>query len=152
MQHYSEFKTVDEAVEKMADGDWPTARAERLYMFMDCWVSSSMNKSSSPDDGFGWCGLHTTESSGAVSSSGCHRSKRRAFYMKECRPFVVKLMVWDQEKALAFAKRCWNYLTDEERKDLDNALRKVVVQSIDLKKAREESKFAQWSERVALAA
>lgn len=152
MQHYSKFETVDEAVEKLAFEVWPTVRAERLYMFKDCWVSSSMNKSSLPDDGFGWCGLHTTESSGAVSSSGCHRSKRRAFYMKECRPFVVKLMVWDQVKALAFARRAWSYLTDEERKDLDNVLCKVVVQSIDLKKAKEESKFAQWSERVALAA
>lgn len=144
------YKTVDEAITAL-HGDnpprWPSDRNRRLWLFEDSYIPSSINKSALQDDGFGWCGLHTVEGSGHVSASGHHRSKKRAFYMKECKPWAVKLQVWDAEKALKTAKRYWSSYNKEEKAELEEVLVKALLKAINPKKAREESKFAQWSER-----
>lgn len=143
------YNTVDEACEALNAPNgpaWPHDRDYRLWQLKDSYITSTLNKGADPNDGFGWCGLHRVETSGATSASGYHRSKKRAFMMKECKPFAVKLLVWDAKKAMDKARRWWGYYSDEERNDLETVLKQALLKSVDLKLIRRESPFAKWSD------
>lgn len=147
---FGKYDTVDEAIAAFNGPNapfWPSSRDYRLWVFKETYMMYRLNQSSTPDDGFGWAGLHKVEGSGHTSASGYHRSKRRAFFMKECKPFAIKLLVWDEKKAMAFAKKYWEYYTDEEKKELEAHLVKAFLKDVDLNQVRRESAFAQWSER-----
>lgn len=144
------YNTVDAALSALnADPQiaWPSTKNRRLWMFNDSYIIGSLNESALPKDGFGWCGLHQVEGSGHVSASGYHRCKKRAFYMKECRPFAVKLLVWDAQKAIVHAKRYWTYFGKEEQAEIEEGIVRALLKSIDHNKIRRESPFAQWSDK-----
>jgi len=145
------YATVDEAIAALNDPNqsvrWPGSRDGRMWMLRDNYIGIRVNQSAKPEDGFGWSGLHMVEGSGHVSASGYHRCKRRAFAMKECKPFAVKLLVWNAEKAMTYAKANWHRYSDEEKKELEEHLTKAFFKSVNLKQVRRESPFAQWSER-----
>lgn len=115
-------------------------RAVRLH-------SSTLDKGSKQTDGMGWNCMHVSAESKCVSSSGLHRSLRRAYYMKLCKPFASQLIVWDKPCALAFAARNWSQFTMEERTDIETQLHDEMFPKADHKAIAAASPFVQWTKK-----
>lgn len=132
--------------ELIATGVFPLHKLDRRDLVQS--FSLSLDRSSRRADGMGWVCLHSSVTmTPTVSASGIHRCLRRAYYMKEVRPFASQLVVWDVVAALAFAKRLWQSFTDEEKADIDVALHAEMFPKADHKAIAAASPFAQWSKK-----
>jgi len=118
--------------------------SKATYYFEYLW--SHLNKNAKPDDGFGWVCLHSTDS-GASSSSGTHRSMRRALQMKERPPFACVLVVWDYEQMQRTVKRYWSAYSTEEKESINETLAGYTLRTEKAASAGRSSPFARWSQR-----
>lgn len=131
-------KTVKQLIAEGIFGHRATYHFEYLWRDVD--------KNAMPDDGFGWVCLHATDS-GACSSSGTHRTMRRALRMKERAPFACVIVVWDYEKMIRCVKRRWSSYSTEEKESINEALAGYTLRTEKVAGERRSSPFAGWSQR-----